>query len=493
MRLSETALDYLPEGVARPGYARERVTPGIVHLGIGAFHRAHLAAYVDRLLASDPSWGIVGASLRSPETADALNPQNGLYTLCERTDRETAPAVIGSVLRVLVLPEDRAELLDLMSLEAVRIVSLTVTEKGYCHDPATGTLDETNGAVRADLADPSRPATAPGLLVEALARRRALGLPAFTILSCDNLPANGRTVRRIVTRFAELCDPDLARWIAQEVAFPSSMVDRIVPATTDADRALVAERLGVEDAWPVMTEPFTQWVVEDRFPAGRPAFETVGVEMVADVEPYELMKLRMLNGAHSAIAYLGYLAGRETVADVMAETAFARFVHALMTEEVMATLDVPGADLPAYRDALIARFRNRGLRHRTSQIAMDGSQKIPQRWLGTIRADLAAGRPFPCLALGLAAWMTYVGGIDEAGAPIDVRDPMAARLRAACEDSGTDPARRVAALTAITDIFGTDLPADGRFVGAVERALIGLWTMGAADAVKRLAPDQAIA
>lgn len=489
MRLSEKSLPGLPASIVRPPFDRARVTTGIVHLGIGAFHRAHQAAYVDRLLAGDPSWGIVGASLRSPDTADALGPQDGLYTLAVREDDRIDLSVIGSVTEVLVLPDGRDRLLETMTDAGVRIVTLTVTEKGYCHDPATGRLDEAHGGVRADLADPERPSTAPGLLVEALARRRAAGIRPFTVLCCDNLPANGRTVRRIVTRFAELRDPDLARWIEAEVAFPCSMVDRIVPATTDDDRALVASALGVDDSWPVMTEPFTQWVVEDRFPAGRPRFEDVGVEMVADVEPYELMKLRMLNGSHSAIAYLGYLAGHETVADVMTAPAFGRFVGDLMTDEVMSTLNVPGADLPAYRDALLNRFRNRGLRHRTWQIAMDGSQKIPQRWLGTVRRNLADGRPFPRIALGIAAWMTYVGGIDEAGNPIDVRDPMAARLRAACDDAGRDPARRVEALTAITDIFGTDLPTDGRFVTAIETALIELWQAGAAGAVQRLSPE----
>ncbi|WP_075217717.1 mannitol dehydrogenase family protein [Mongoliimonas terrestris] len=483
MPLSLASLSGLPVPVRRPDYDRTAVTPGIVHLGIGAFHRAHQAAYVDALLKDDPSWGIVGASLRSPDTADALNPQDGLYTLAVREDERTEMQVIGSILEVIVAPTALERLLSVMADPRVRIVTLTVTEKGYCHDPATGRLDETHAGIRADLANPTAPTTAPGILVEALARRFAAGVAPFTVLSCDNLPANGRTVKRIVTRFAELRDPALGRHVASAVAFPCAMVDRIVPATTDADRATVTAALGTEDAWPVMTEPFTQWVVEDNFPTGRPKLETVGVEMVADVEPFELMKLRMLNGSHSTLAYLGYLAGYETVADVMADPAFAALVTDLMTEEVMPTVDVPGIDLGAYRDALVRRFRNRGLKHRTWQIAMDGSQKLPQRLLGTIRARRAAGASIDRLALGVAAWMAYVRGIDEKGQPIDVRDPLSGRLRLIADAAGTDADALASGLLAVTDVFGTDLPADPTFRSAVTAALTRLLEAGSAATV----------
>jgi fructuronate reductase len=486
MRLSPAALASLPHHVARPAYDRSDVTPGIVHLGIGAFHRAHQAVYVDDLLNRDPSWGIFAASLRSPDTAHALNPQDGLYTVAVRADDRTDLRIVGSVLKVATLPADRELLLDMMTEPAVRIVTLTVTEKGYCHDPATGELDERHPGIVADLAAPETPSTAPGLIVEALARRRVAGIAPFTVLSCDNLPSNGRTVRRIVSRYATLRDPDLGAYVAAEVAFPCSMVDRIVPATTDADRAAVASALGVDDAWPVMTEPFTQWVVEDQFPAGRPRFEDAGVQMVEDVEPYELMKLRMLNGSHSTLAYLGYLAGYETVADVMADPAFRRLVHDLMTEEVIPTLAVPGADLPAYRDALLARFMNRGLRHRTWQIAMDGSQKLPQRLLGTIRDRLARGLPIDRLALGVAGWMAYVRGVDETGAAIDVRDPLVGRLREIADKAGKDAAELVEGLVAVGEIFGTDLPRDRRFTAIVTEALASLLDAGAARTVARL-------
>jgi fructuronate reductase len=371
----------------------------------------------------------------------------------------------------------------------VRIVTLTVTEKGYCRDPATDRLDERHPDIVADLAAPAAPRSAPGILVEALARRRAAGTDPFTVLCCDNLPTNGRTVRDVVRRLADLRDPDLGAWIGDHVAFPCSMVDRIVPATTDADRETVRAALGgLVDAWPVMAEPFRQWVVEDTFPTGRPALEAAGVEMVRDVEPFERMKLRMLNGSHSTLAYLGYLAGHETVADTVADPAFARLARDLMTVEVAPSLDLPAADLAAYRDALMARFANVGLRHRTWQIAMDGSQKLPQRLLGTIRDRLAGNAPIDRLALGVAGWMAYVRGIDETGAPIDVRDPMAARLRSIADAAGRDAAALVRGLLGAREVFGTDLPTDPRFAGVVERHVAALLERGAASTVAAVTP-----
>src|SRR3954466_1796068 len=442
-RLSLAALDRLPDECERLAYDVGAVRVVIVHLGIGAFHRAHQAVYVDdRLAAGETAWGICGVSLRSADTAEALAPQDGLYPVAVRSGAGERLRVIGSVRRLLVAPDDPAALLDAMTDPAVRIVSLTVTEKGYCHDPATGDLNPAHPDVAADLADPASPRSAPGVLVEALRRRRAAGRKPFTVLCCDNLPENGRTVGRVLARFAGLRDPDLGRWGEPGVAFPSTMVDRIVPATSEADRAAVAARLGLEDAWPVMAEPFTQWVIEDRFGDGRPRFEEGGAELVADVAPYELMKLRLLNGSHSTLAYLGYLAGYETVSDTVANLAFARLIRRLMDEEITPTLTVPpGADLSRYKASLLERFANPALKHRTWQIAMDGSQKLPQRLLGTIRDRLRAGAPIERLALGVAAWMRYVLGIDEAGRPIDLRDPMSARLIDLAQAAGPDADR----------------------------------------------------
>jgi len=487
VRLSNSTLPNLPAGVARPAYDRAAVTPGIVHLGLGAFHRAHQAAYTDRVLNADPGWGIVAASLRSPDTRDALAPQDGVYTLAVRSAEGEKLRIIGAIGRILVAPEDPQALIAAMADPRVRIVTLTVTEKGYCHDPATGELNEAHPDIRHDLAAPDRPRSVPGFIVEALARRRAAGTPPFTLLTCDNLPSNGRVAKRIAARFARLRAPDLGAFVDGELAAPSTMVDRITPATTEADRARIAAALGMRDAWPVMTEPFSQWVIEDRFPTGRPPWNMAGAELVADVEPYELMKLRLLNGAHSSLAYLGYLAGYETVSAVMADADFARFVRALMGE-VTPTLHVPaGADLGAYKAALLERFGNPALQHRTWQIAMDGSQKLPQRLLGTVRDRLQAGAPIACLALGVAGWMRYVAGVDESGRPIDVRDPMAAELAAIAARAGRSAERLAPALLDIESIFGADLPRDPRFAEPVTTALDRLLTLGAKRTVGSLA------
>ena len=485
-RLSSATLDRLPGEVARPRYDRAALATGIVHLGIGAFHRAHMAAYTDAVLASgDARWGILGASLRSPDTRDALAPQDGLYALAVRDASGERLEVVGSVVRLLVAPEDPEALLAAMSAPETRIVSLTVTEKGYCHAPATGALDERHPDVVHDLAHPETPRSAPGFVVEALRRRRAAGLPFFTALCCDNLPHNGATLRRVLVRFAELRDPALGRALAEELRCPSTMVDRIVPATTDRDREAIAAALGAEDAWPIATEPFTQWVIEDDFALDRPAWDLAGATFVGDVAPFELAKLRMLNGSHSTLAYLGYLAGHETVADTMAAPGFAALVRGLMLEEAAPTLPpVPGLDVAAYADSLVARFRNPALRHRTWQIAMDGTQKLPQRLLGTVRDRLAAGGAIDRLALGVAAWMRYATGRDERGEAIDLRDPLADELRR--RTAGLADARAISdSLLGLDAVFGRDLPNDGHFTEAVTAALSSLLREGAAATVAR--------
>lgn len=484
-RLTDSALESLPAQVERPAYDRSQLTVGIVHLGIGAFHRAHQAAYTDTVLASgDAQWGICGASLRSAATRDGLAPQDGLYTLAIRDGGGERLRVIGSVRRLLVAPEDPSALIRQMADPACRIVSLTVTEKGYCHKPATGELDEAHPDIVHDLAHPEAPRSAIGFIAEALFERRRHGVPPFTVLSCDNLPANGRTAGRVVTRFAELRDAEFGAFVAEHVAFPSTMVDRIVPATTDADRAAVSQALGVEDAWPVMTEPFTQWIVEEHFPNGRPAWEEAGAVFVPDVTPYELMKLRLLNGSHSTLAYLGCLAGYETVADAMAAPGMARLLNELMEQasETLAPLDV---DLAEYRSDLIARFRNPALRHKTAQIAMDGSQKLPQRLLGTMRARLSRGQPIAPFALGVAAWMRYATGIGENGERHKVDDPLAGRI-GALTDGVAEPAALVAAYMQLDEVFG-DLAGDQEFRRAVTEALAELMSLGARKTIAAFA------
>ena len=482
-RLSDATL-HLATTAKQPGYDRSLVRIGIVHLGIGAFHRAHQAVYTDSVLAGgDNRWGILGVSLRSGETRDALEPQDGLYTVATRDGSGDSFSVIGSVAKVLVAPENPEAVLAAMVDPEVKIVSLTVTEKGYCYSPASASLDESHVDIVHDLVNPAAPRSAIGFIVEAVSRRRANGSEPFTLLSCDNLPSNGKTLKRVVTRFADLRDPDLGQYIRANIAFPSTMVDRIVPATTDSDRTTIAQSTGLFDAWPIMTEPFTQWVVEDHFPSGRPAWERFGVTFVDDVDVFELMKLRLLNGSHSTLAYLGYLAGHETVSDVMKAEGFSGLIETMMDEEITPTLPpLPGFDLVAYKAQLLERFRNPALRHRTWQIAMDGSQKLPQRLLNTIRKRMEQKEPFDRLALGVAGWMRYATGVDERGKPIDVRDPLSNEFKQRI--AGKTKADEILnAYLGMAEVFGEDLPKSQTFRANVERALERLQKDGAAATV----------
>jgi fructuronate reductase len=404
-RLSNNTLTALPEGIALPAYNRSLVKPGIVHLGLGAFHRAHQAAYVDDCLAAgEAHWGIVGVSLRSTDTRDALSPQDGLYTLAVRDGGHEDLRVVGSILSTLVAPENPEAVLTMLAEPGIRIVTLTVTEKAYLRG-AAGDLDTANADIVWDLQNPEKPRTVFGFLSGALEMRRAAGTRPFTVLCCDNLPANGETVRRLLLQFAELKGGDFADYVRNDVAFPSTMVDRIVPATTDADRARVSEELGVEDAWPVMTEPFMQWVVEDNFTAGRPDWEKFGVTMVENVTPFEDMKLRLLNGSHSAIAYLGLLLGHATVAEAFADPTIKRFVDGLWAEAIPTLPRNAGLDPQAYTKKLADRYANTALQHRMAQIANDGSQKLPQRIVASALERAAEGVPVAHLMLVVAAWI----------------------------------------------------------------------------------------
>ncbi|WP_370323281.1 mannitol dehydrogenase family protein [Pseudorhodobacter sp. E13] len=457
---------------------------GIVHLGLGAFFRAFGCIYIaDAMAASGGDWGIVGVSLRSPDTRDALRGQDWGYTSVALTAAGAVPRWITVLNDVLVAPEDPAAVLAAMTDPKVKIVSLTVTEKGYCHNPATGTLNRDHPDIQHDLAH-ALPVSAPGFLVRALQMRRAAGLPPFTVLTCDNLPENGKLLRGLVLELARLLDAGLADWIAAQGRFPSTMVDRITPATTPADIARVADMTGRPDAAPVMHEAFAQWAVEDDFVNGaRPDLAAAGVELVANVTAHEHMKLRMLNGTHSALAYTGYLAGHETIADTVADPVFAAYVRRLWAEIMPAVTAPPNVSLSAYADALFDRYANPNIRHRTWQIAMDGSQKLPQRILGTLRENLDAGRAAPGLFLAVAAWMRYVSGTDEAGKPIDVRDPLATKMQAVLAAAPT-PAAKAAALLALREVFPADL-AD-RMQPPLTRAAETLWSMGSSAAIAAL-------
>lgn len=461
-----------------------RPRTGIVHLGLGAFFRAFGCVYVaDAMAASGGVWGITGVSLRNPAIRDALQGQGWAYTSITLTPTGSVPRKIEVLNEVLVAPEDPPAVLTAMTQEDVKIVSLTVTEKGYCHTPATGTLNFDHSDIQQDLKNPL-PVSAIGFLVRALQMRRAAGIVPFTVLSCDNLPDNGPLVRGLVLEFASQIDPDLADWIATNASFPATMVDRITPATTPDDIAAVAALIGWADAAPVMHEPFAQWAIEDNFVAHqRPDFAAAGAEMVADVGPHEQMKLRMLNGTHSALAYTGYLAGHETIADTIADPDFATYARALWSE-ITPTVQAPvGVNLNDYAEALLTRYANPAIRHRTWQIAMDGSQKLPQRLLGTLRENLNAGRPAPHLILAVAAWMRYACGTDEQGKPIDVRDPLAAELHRLTAPL-CDPAEIVETLLSVEQIFAPDLRA--LLQEPVTYAATKLWQQGARVAIKQV-------
>lgn len=480
----------LPDARARlPAFDRTRLTPGIVHIGLGAFYRAHGVIYNDDTIETDVSghtgWGIIGASLRSPDQRERLVPQDCLYTAIERSAEGEKARIAGSLLGSVVAPENPRALVAQLADPSIRIVTITVTEKGYCHDPATGVLNKAHPDIIADLQNPDVPSTLPGFLTAALAKRRAAGIAPFAVISCDNLPSNGKLLAGVVRDFAALRDDALAGWIERSVAFPCSMVDRIVPAVTPEEQQAALALTGLEDHAPVVHEPFRQWVIEDVIDkSARPAWERAGAQFVSEVEPFEFMKLRMLNGTHSALAYLGYLAGFRTVAETVSGPEFRGFLHGLWRNELIPTITPPpGVDLADYADRLLERYANPATRHRNWQIAMDGSQKLPQRILGAVRQQLTSGGEWDRMALVIAAFIRYAGGTDEQGADIDVRDPLAAALRDPEAGKG-DPAARVRAVLANRSIFGTDLADDPQFCGGVERAMRLLISEGALSAIR---------
>lgn len=464
-----------------PQYDRDNLNARMVHLGFGAFHRAHQAVYTDILAAEHGSdWGYCEVNLIGGEQQIAdLKAQDTLYSVAEMSADAWTARVVGVVKNALHAQVDGLEtVLAALCEPQVAIVSLTITEKGYCHAPATGQLMLDHPLIAADLQNPHQPTSAPGVVVEALARRKAAGLPAFSVMSCDNMPENGHVMRNVTRAYAAAVDRELAEWIDAHVTFPSTMVDRIVPAVTPDTLDKIERITGVRDPAGVACEPFRQWVIEDNFVAGRPAWEKAGAELVKDVVPFEEMKLRMLNGSHSFLAYLGYLAGYAHINDCMEDENYRRAARALMLDEQAPTLKVKGVDLAGYADQLIARYSNPALQHRTWQIAIDGSQKLPQRMLDSVRWHRVHQNAFPLLALGIAGWMRYVGGVDECGNPIEVCDPLLSVIQAAVKGS-EEGAQRVTALLGIKAIFGEELPQDAVFVEAVMQAYQTLVEKGA--------------
>jgi fructuronate reductase len=478
-RLSLATLHQLPAGVERPGFDPRGLEIGIVHFGLGAFHRAHQALYTQQAITLHPGpWGICGVIPRRPDVRPSLLPQDNLYTVVERAADGVMARIVGTIRDVLFAPDEIEAVTARIAAPATRIVTLTITEKGYCLDPASGRLDEAHPEIVHDLAGAGTPLSAIGQLARGLAARRRQQGGRLTILSCDNIMENGHAIAHALTRFLELADPELGRWVGENVTFPCSMVDRIVPAATDASLHQAEQQIGVRDEAAIVCESFRQWVIEDRFAAERPAWDAAGATLVADVVPYETMKLRLLNGSHSTLAYLGYLAGHQTIAQAIGEPSLRALVAYMMEHEVSPTLAVPAeVDLGAYRAQLLQRFADPGLAHRTWQIAMDGSQKLPPRLLAPIRERMAKGQSFDCLALAVAGWMRYVIGVDEAGQPIDVVDPQADRLRRIAGEVGRNARALVERYSAITEIFG-DLGRSPVFRQAVSGWLTCLFALG---------------
>jgi len=484
-------LDSLDPRVVVPPYDRSATTTGIVHLGVGGFHRAHQAMYVDNLMSdgSGGEWAFTGVGVlpKDDRIVEVLNAQDGLYTLVvKHPDGRLEPRVIGSIRRLLHAPTDPQAVLEVMSDPATRIVSLTITEGSYLIDQVTGDFDPHHPSIQHDLTDDAVPSTAFGFIVEALRRRRASDVAPFTVMTCDNLPGNGDVARRTITAFARLKDADLADWIEANVSFPNSMVDRITPVTTQEDIARLADEFGIEDGWPVVTEPFTQWVLEDEFPSGRPALEDAGVQVVPDVMPYELMKLRLLNASHQALCYLGCLAGYNYAHEVAQDEEFARFLLGYMRHEGEPTLPpVPGVDLAAYEHELVERFANPEIRDTLARLCAESSDRIPKWLVPVIRADLDAGRPVDRSALVVAAWARYAEGIDERGEPIEIVDHRKEQVMAAAAQQAHDR------LAFIRDpsLFG-DLAQREAFTAPYIAALESLHGTGAAatlrDTITRL-------
>ena len=454
-------LNSLPdrEDVARPAYDPGALTTGIVHFGVGNFHRSHQAMYLDRLMNSGKAtdWAVCGVGVMPGDrrTRDVLQAQDHLYTLVLRHPDESLEArVIGSLREFLYAPDDPDAVIEKLADPSTRIVSLTITEGGYNIDRVTREFDLTAPDIVHDLAHPDTPRTAFGFVTEALRRRRDRGAGPFTVMSCDNIQGNGDVARRSFLAYADAADPALADWIGERVTFPNSMVDRITPATTDDDRALVAAQFGLDDAWPVMAEPFVQWVLEDDFCAGRPSFEDAGMQLVADVEPYELMKLRLLNASHQAMAYVGALSGHTYAHEAASDPVIAEFLRRYLDEATPSLRPVPGIDLDAYKATLLERFANPAIRDTLARLCAETSDRIPTFLIPVIRDNLEAGRPVDIGAAVLASWARYAEGVDESGAPYTVVDPLVDELVPLARSQREDPLAFLRNETVFGDLAG---------------------------------------
>ncbi len=486
-RLSNATLGQLPAEVIRPTYDRSKVSAGILHFGVGAFHRSHQALTIDRLLEKGKAqdWGIVGVGLLANDfkMRDALVPQDCLYTLITKhADGKMDYQVIGSIIEYLFAPDNPQKVIEKLIDPTIRIVSLTITEGGYSFDRATGEFDPNTPGVKQDVADSSAPVSAFGFIYEGLKKRRELGLPAFTVQSCDNIQGNGDVAKKMMVAFAKLKDPSFAKWMDENVAFPNSMVDRITPVTAPGDIELAAKGTGLVDQWPVPCEPFFQWVIEDHFPLGRPPFEEAHVQMVKDVMPYELMKLRLLNASHQAICYFGRLSNYVYVHEVMQDPLIEGLMRRYMDEEGTPTLSpVPGVDLVDYKNQLVERFSNPQVLDTVARLAAESSDRIPKWLVPVIREQLEKNGQVKFSAAIVASWARYDEGTDEVGQAINVVDPLKDELMAIAKTQGSNPK----AFIENKRLFG-DLASDERFTKPYLVALDSLHKVGAQATLKSL-------
>jgi mannitol 2-dehydrogenase len=479
-QLNAANLNLLDPKIQVPKYDRRKVSQSIMHVGVGGFHRAHQALYMDDLLqqGGDLDWGYCGVGLLKHDARirDVMLSQDCLYTLVERSLEGDKARIIGSIVNFLFASDDPQKVIEQMASPQTRIVSLTITEGGYYIDQSTGGLDEKHPDIQYDLAHPHEPLCSFGYLLEALDRRRTRGLAPFTLMSCDNIQSNGEVAKKLLTAFAELRDPVFRNWLTENCIFPNSMVDRITPATTDEHRSLVKEKFRIDDGWPVMTESFKQWVIEDHFVQGRPAWELAGAQMTTDVLPYEKMKLRLLNASHQALCYIGMLLGYQLVHETMEDRDIQKLVEQMMDHEVSPLLsEVPGVDLTDYKKTLIERFANTAIRDQLSRIGIYGSSGIPKFVLPSIEEQLQRRGPIKLLSFTVASWFRYLNGLDESGKEMPMLDPMAQTLRERAKAAGRD-ARQ---LLAMREVFSEELANSPAFANQVTDTLHSFYEEGA--------------
>ena len=488
MKLDRRNLASLTDKVAKPAYLASQTRHGIAHIGVGGFHRAHQAFYTDALMnrGRDLDWSICGIGLRDEDrkVRDDLASQDYLYTLFELGDGDdTQSRIIGSISDMLLAEDSIQAVIEKLASPGIRIVSLTITEGGYCIDDSSGEFMSALPQIQHDLAHPDSPRSVFGVLCAALARRRANGTRAFTLMSCDNLPHNGAVARKALLAFAALSDIGLHDWIGAHVSFPNAMVDRITPMTSNVHRLQLHDELGIDDAWPVVCEPFIQWVLEDKFADGRPAWETVGVQLTDDVTPYEEMKIKLLNGSHLALTYLGFLKGYRFVHETMNDPLFVAYMRAYMDKDVTAQLaPVPGIDLEAYKNTLVQRFSNQAIADQLERVCSDGSSKLPKFTVPTVNRLIADGAELKRAALVVAAWALYLKGVDENGQIYAIPDPRAAF----CQALVADDALIVQRLLSVEEVFGSAIPRSAEFVAAFEWCLNSLRDAGVSKTLENL-------